>query len=128
MSTEEDPYEPDLLPVFPLEDFDAELIRSVCLEEVEKAFKDLKYENLKKDRIITSLTSDILTKIAPDGKGDFKYVTHCTITPKRAGPIDIFSNNFWDPMNDGMSVVNYENDDISVVFIIWGIKIKKPKL
>lgn len=122
-----DPYGLALLPIFPLQEYDSDLVRELCIEEVENTFRNLKYENLDKNKVITELTSNILTKIAPESKGTIKYITHCTIAPKTTGPIDVFSNNFWDPNTDGMSVVNYENDDMRVIFTIWGIQTKKEK-
>lgn len=107
---------------FPLREFDADTIRVVVIQEMEKIFAYKSYETIDKGVLISRLVDRVLSKIAPEGKGPLKYVTHVTIFPKSFGPIDSFSNNFWDPDTDGLTVVDYENSNLHVSFVIWGVK------
>ena len=110
---------------FPLREFDADLIRTIAISEIEKIFAYKTYEDMDKDFYISRLAQKVLDKIAPDGKGKIKYLTHITVCPKAFGPIDFFSNNYWDPDTDGLCVVDYENSSLHVTFTLWGIQSDK---
>ena len=110
---------------FPLKEFEADQIRAIALAEIEKIFAYKTYEEMDKDFYISRLVQRILDKIAPDGKGSIKYITHTTISPKSIGPIDSFSNNYWDPDTDGLIVVDYENSSLHVSFVLWGVQSDK---
>lgn len=102
--------------------FDADKIRKCALHEVERVLKDQKYDRQLNENLCNQISNNILSKIAPDGKTNFKFVTHCMISPMETSGYDNFSENYWCNSTDGMCVVNYQNSNIKFSITIWGVR------
>lgn len=107
---------------FPLEEFDADAVRKVVLDEIQKTLASRKYEPEKNNFYAKKISENVLKRIAPSGEGYLKYVTHMTIGPAEFSGFDEFSVNLWDEETDGMTVVNYETYYLRCTFVIWGVK------
>lgn len=101
--------------------FDANYIRRISIQEIEKAFYLKQYDEKRNQQIAKKVISSILNKIDPNGESPYKFITQCTISRKDSGGFDVFSNNYWDEENDGMAVIDFENSSIRFSLVIWGV-------
>lgn len=101
--------------------FDADIIREYALEEVHRYFENQVYDPQSNAEICNSVSQAILSRIAPGGKTNFKFVAHCMISPRDTSGYDTFSNNYWNNNTDGMTVVDFENNDLHFSITIWGL-------
>lgn len=101
--------------------FNADIIREYALEEVHRYFENQVYDPQTNAEICNSVSQAILSRIAPGGKTNFKFVVHCLISPRDTSGYDTFSNNYWNNNTDGMTVVDFENNDLHFSITIWGL-------
>lgn len=105
-----------------LDAFDSETARKIALEEIQKTIGYRIYDPNKNKSLIENISKGVIQRLAPDGESNFKYITHCMISPKDNLGVDQFSNNLWNCDTDGIAVVHFENSNLRFCMSIWGIK------
>lgn len=102
--------------------FDAVKIRKCVLYETERILKDQKYDRDLNEKLCSTIVKNVLSQIAPDGKTNFKFITHCMISPIETSGYDSYSKNYWCDDTDGMCVVNYQNSNLKFSITLWGVR------
>lgn len=101
--------------------FNAQKIRDIMNEEINKAFSNYKYSPASKKKKISEVSSKIINRLSTLPEQNFKYISHSILLVKGEQEFETFSLNMWDPASDGVTCVDYSNGDIRFLMTVWGL-------
>lgn len=103
-------------------EFNADYVRKIALDEIEKVLSYKKYNPKRNEKLIQTISQNVVERLTVSGKSVFKFITHSLISPSTLGGYDMFSNNFWNECTDGLALIDYENSELRFCMAIWGVR------